>query len=210
LAKKILVPPKMAVPELLETKIVGEPKYSRMNLDKKFREIDGSEAIFSIFGSSKWSVQVLAITEDGKVVMDWEYRRAPAQLILEVPGGVFDNIRFDVTKKDGGVVVSRRDIIETARRELRQEAGYRAKKFIILGGPIWFDPASWVSATFFVLALGCKKLPSQDLEKTEVIETFLVPFKRLPLVAREINDCKTLAIIYLATNYLRRRKLLID
>lgn len=61
---------------------------------------------------------VVAVTDDGKIVMEKQYRYALQQTLLEIPAG----------KLDGD-----EDPLVCAKRELEEETGYRASTWIPLG-----------------------------------------------------------------------------
>ena len=60
---------------------------------------------------------VVAVTDDGKIVMEKQYRYALQQTLLEIPAG----------KLDGD-----EDPLVCAKRELEEETGYRASTWIPL------------------------------------------------------------------------------
>lgn len=64
------------------------------------------------------AVAVLAINQNGEILLERQYRTALDKVILEIPAG----------KKEDG-----EDSFETARRELMEETGYRAGRMARLG-----------------------------------------------------------------------------
>ncbi|GEK91542.1 ADP-ribose pyrophosphatase [Alkalibacterium kapii] len=58
---------------------------------------------------------VLPFTKDGELILVKQYRKAIDQISIEIPAGLQDK-----TDKDG---------METAKRELEEETGYKAKKW---------------------------------------------------------------------------------
>ena len=50
---------------------------------------EGFERNFFVFGCPDWC-NVVAVTEEGKVVLVWQYRFGTDAMSLEVPGGVID------------------------------------------------------------------------------------------------------------------------
>ncbi|HEX6986356.1 MAG TPA: NUDIX hydrolase [Planctomycetaceae bacterium] len=106
----------------------------------------------------KPGVSVLAMAEDGDVYLTEEFHYGVGRVTIEaVSGGVEPG----------------EDVLETAKRELREEAGLEATEWTDLGV---VDPftANVVSPTRLYLARGLSHV-GQDLEGTERIRTRKVP-----------------------------------
>ena len=100
-------------------------------------------------------VVVLPLTESGEVVMVQQYRHGIEGICLELPGGIID-------PGDASPAVA-------AERELREETGFEAVKFVPMGS-CFPQPAVMDNRCFFILAQNarpaCKPQPDpgEDLE----------------------------------------------
>jgi ADP-ribose pyrophosphatase len=99
-------------------------------------------------------VNVLALTEDNKVILVKQYRHALGQVGIEVPGGVIDEGETPE---------------EACRRELLEETGYQFEQYHYLG-KICANPATTTNFTHMYLATGGKKVAEQQLDDTEEVE----------------------------------------
>ena len=99
-------------------------------------------------------VTVIAITDEGKYVMEQQYRHGIQQTCYEICGGTVE--------KD-------EDILIAAKRELKEETGY--------GGGTWSffsktapNPAAMTNICYTFVAKGVYKTGEQTLERTEDID----------------------------------------
>lgn len=99
-------------------------------------------------------VSVIAITEEGKYVMELQYRHGTQMAGYELCGG---------TVEEG------EDFLETAKRELLEETGYSGGQWELLtvSAP---NPAAMTNLCYTYVAQGVKKIREQELEKTEDID----------------------------------------
>lgn len=100
-------------------------------------------------------VNVIAVTNDRKIVMIRQYRHALGRISFEIPAGVCENNDISLD--------------ESARRELLEETGYsggRWQKFMSLSP----NPATNTNMAHTFLAIGVEKISSQHLDETECIE----------------------------------------
>jgi ADP-ribose pyrophosphatase len=111
---------------------------------------------------------IVALTRDNEVVSVKQYRHGVCDVLLEFPGGVVE---------DG------EDPIDGARRELLEETGYQASRWIEVGR-IYPNPAFQTNTLFCYLALDAEKVSEQNLDAGEDIEVHLVPFDELIELAK--------------------------
>ena len=115
-------------------------------------------------------VTAVALTEDGKVVLEKQYRHALGETCIEIPGGCVDDT--DSSLEDA------------IKRELLEETGYSFSSYEYLG-KISANPSTNSNLMHMFLAKGGKKIASQDLDHNEEIEIDLVSIAELKQMLRE-------------------------
>ena len=101
---------------------------------------------------------VVALTEDGRIVLVSEYRYGADAVGLDLPAGS---------------LAAGEDPRECARRELREETGYEAATFEPLGA--WYaEPVRASSRCHAYLARGARLAGEQTLDPTECIDVVAV------------------------------------
>ncbi len=125
---------------------------------------------------------MLAVKDDGKIIMEEQYRKPIDSVALEIPAG----------KCEEG-----EDPLETARRELREETGYSASDVRHL---ISFNTSFGYSDEVLHIYI-CKGLTcgERDLDETEDIDIKEFTADELVdmVMNNEISDAKTIiAILY--------------
>ena len=133
------------------------------------------------------AVCVVPLTEDGKVIVERQFRYPLGQVITEIPAGKLDS--FD------------EDRLEAIKRELREETGYTASGWISLGD---YHPAAAYTdeRITMYLAKGLQK-GERDLDEDEFLDVIEVDLEELvkDIMDGKITDGKTQAAI-LKTYYL--------
>ncbi|WP_338394023.1 NUDIX hydrolase [Fulvitalea axinellae] len=107
-------------------------------------------------------VAVVAITDEGEVIINRQYRHGAGRTILELPSGT---------------VEPNEDPAETVARELLEETGYIFDK-IIKTGETSANPSNHSNIAHCFLALGGRKIAEQNLDESEEIEVNLVSLDR--------------------------------
>ncbi|MGZ5220776.1 MAG: NUDIX hydrolase [Chitinophagaceae bacterium] len=115
-------------------------------------------------------VTAVAITEDGKIVLERQYRHALGETCIEIPGGCVDDTDSSLE--------------EAIKRELLEETGYVFSSYEYLG-KISANPSTNSNLMHMFLATGGKKIASQDLDHNEEIEIDLVSIDELKQMLRE-------------------------
>lgn len=131
---------------------------------------------------------VVPVRDDGRIVMIRQYRHAAGGMIYEIPAG----------RLDGGEAP-----LDCAKRELREEAGYEANRWLKLGA-IFTTPGFTDEKIHLFLAQELTQVP-QDLEADEVIEVEEHPLESLiGMVTRgDLVDGKTICALTLAYFHLK-------
>ncbi len=104
-------------------------------------------------------VTAVAITKEGKVIMEHQYRHALGEICLEIPGGCVDDTDID---------------LETAiRRELKEETGYEFEQVTYLG-KISANPSTNNNLMHMFLATEGSLVADQELDHNEEIAIELI------------------------------------
>lgn len=115
-------------------------------------------------------VTAVAITEEGKIVMERQYRHALGETCMEIPGGCVDDT--DASLEDA------------IKRELLEETGYSFSSCEYLG-KISANPSTNNNLMHMFLATGGKQVASQELDHNEEIEIELVTLEELKNLMKE-------------------------
>jgi len=127
------------------------------------------------------AVAVVPLLDDGRVIVERQFRYPIDAVITEIPAGKLDS--------------KQEDRLEAAKRELREETGYTADNWQSIGD---FHPAAAYSDENITLylATGLNK-GEQQLDADEFLLVKAVPLKELveDVVSGRITDGKTQAAI---------------
>ena len=123
------------------------------------------------------AVCVIPVTDDGRVVLERQYRYPISRVVIEIPAGKLD--------------YADEDRLEAAKRELHEETGLTADKWTDIG--LYYPaPAYSDEKITMYLAQGLHK-GAQDLDEDEFLEVFTMPLTELveKVLSGEISDGKT-------------------
>jgi 8-oxo-dGTP pyrophosphatase MutT (NUDIX family) len=124
--------------------------------------VDGEEHVFNV-AQSPDGVAVIALTDDGRLVMVEQYRNPLARVTLELPAGIVDPGERPE---------------DAAARELREETGYAGEAAEMLGA-IELNP-SWQRCRVHVaLVRNARRAGPQDEDPAEDIRPCLLPLAEL-------------------------------
>ena len=134
------------------------------------------------------AVCVIPVTENNEVIMERQYRYPLDRIILEVPAGKLD--------------APDEDRLSAIKRELREETGYSADEWTVLGD---FHPAPAYSDEFITMymARGLHK-GERHLDADEFLDVYTIPLRELvdEVMAGKISDAKTQVCILKAARLL--------
>jgi ADP-ribose pyrophosphatase len=105
------------------------------------------------------AVAILALDDDGRVLMIEQYRHPVGMTLWELPAGLLD--------------VEGEDPLDAAKRELAEEADLRAERWHVLAD--WFNsPGGMTEALRLYLARGLTPVPEADRHEREAEEKGMV------------------------------------
>ena len=174
---------------LAEKKISGEGVYDGIFLKMKRDTVslpDGQHAVREYL-EHPGAVAILAVLDDGRVLLERQYRYPIAQAVIETPAG----------KLNAG-----EDPLLCAQRELQEETGYTAKHWSKIRR---IHPVISYSTEFIdiYLAEGLSPGPAR-LDEEEFLDVFAAPLEELLnwVEMGKITDVKTI----ISTYWLERRR----
>src|SRR5580704_8525397 len=115
-------------------------------------------------------VTAVALTEDGKMILERQYRHALEQTNFEIPGGCVDDT--DATLE------------QAIARELLEETGYQFTGFEYLGKTS-SNPSTNNNWMHIFLATGGRRTQAQQLDHNEDIELHLFSIEEVKQLLRE-------------------------
>lgn len=174
---------------LAEKKISGESVYDGIFLKMKRDTVslpDGQYAVREYL-EHPGAVAILAVLDDGRILLERQYRYPIAQAVIEIPAG----------KLNAG-----EDPLLCAQRELQEETGYTAKHWSKIRR---IHPVISYSTEFIdiYLAEGLSPGPAR-LDEEEFLDVFAAPLEELLhwVGTGKITDVKTI----ISTYWLERRR----
>jgi len=135
-------------------------------------------------------VGIVALTDEGKVLMVRQYRYPMEEEIIEIPAGKLDNDE---------------DPFECAKRELSEETGYTAKTYVDFGA-MYPSPGFCRETLYLYLALDL--VPGEmHLDENELLSVEEIDLDELVerVMNNELKDAKSIIGILKAKEYLRQK-----
>jgi ADP-ribose pyrophosphatase len=131
---------------------------------------------------------VVALDESNRICLVRQYRHAVGSYIWEIPAGKIDD---------------KEPPLQTAQRELEEEAGRTAKQWRSLGDYL-SSPGFVTEVVHLFLATGLTEV-AHRLEASEVLESHWFPFEQVLQMAHsgELRDGKSLAALLRASAYVQ-------
>jgi ADP-ribose pyrophosphatase len=175
---------------LREERLSGEDIYDGIFLNMKRDQVslpDGNQAIREYL-THPGAVAILAILDDGRVLLERQYRYPIAKACLEIPAGKLD---------------PKEDHVVCAQRELAEETGYTAHKWSFIRR---IHPVISYSTEFIDIYLAEGLVTGKShLDEEEFLDVFAAPLEQLLewVEQGEITDVKTTIAAYWMDRYRR-------
>jgi ADP-ribose pyrophosphatase len=175
---------------LREDRISGEDIYGGIFLHMKRDKIllpDGQEAVREYL-THPGAVAIVAILDDGRVLLERQYRYPIAKACIEIPAG-----KLEIGE----------DHLLCAKRELEEETGYTAKKWSYIRR---IHPVISYSTELIDIYLAEDLVPGKSkLDDEEFLDVFAAPLEQLITWVEEgeITDVKTTISTYWLDRYRR-------
>ncbi len=130
---------------------------------------------------------VVALTENGEMILIEQYRHAAGKVCIEIPGGQIDH----------------GSPIDAIKRELLEETGYSSDEVTHVGTH-YPNPAMLTNQLHTFVAKNCRKTSDLKLDEFEDIRVFTLPVKTAYALidAGKIDHSLIIASMYLAQKYL--------
>ena len=134
------------------------------------------------------AVCVVPVTADGQVYVERQYRYPLGRVITEIPAGKLDS--------------DEEDILEAAKRELKEETGLTAGKWTRLG--LFFPAAAYTDEVITMFLAEDLRQEKQELDEDEFLDVRKVPLTQLveDIMAGKVPDAKTQAAVLRAARLL--------
>lgn len=123
------------------------------------------------------AVGIIPMTDDGKVIIERQYRYPLDQVITEIPAGKLDS--------------KAEDRLDAAKRELQEETGITADEWIDLG--VYYPAAAYTDEKITIYLAKGLHFGEQKLDDDEFLNIEAVPLEALvdAVMKGEITDGKT-------------------
>jgi 8-oxo-dGTP pyrophosphatase MutT (NUDIX family) len=152
----------------LGTETLATTKVFDLLAHRRVSQQTGSEAEFYVLDVVDW-VNVVALTDDDRLVLVEQYRHGVERTTLEIPGGMVD--RGDASPE------------AAARRELLEETGFASDHWRLIG-TVDPNPAIQSNRCYTFLAERARKVAEPAPDGLEELRLVLEPARRVPDLLR--------------------------
>ncbi len=160
---------------------------------------DKKKGIYGLV-KTKGGVGVVAINKNKEIFLVSQFRYAPNVYSLEIPKGTFNTFSH------------KEDALATAKRELKEEIGVTARKWVKLG--VVHTLMGYSDDGVHLFLARDLTITKSSLEGTEDIKVFKVPFFKIEKVIKsglildkikvKMTDATSMAAIFLAKSLIKK------
>ena len=143
----------------LGTRTLAKTRVFDLLAHRRVSQRSGAEAEFYVLAAGDW-VNVVAVTEDDRLVLVEQYRHGVERTTLEIPGGMVDP--EDATPE------------AAARRELLEETGFASDDWRLIG-TVDPNPAIQSNRCYTFLAAGARQVAAPTPDGLEELRLVLEP-----------------------------------
>ena len=138
------------------------------------------------------AVCVIPVTEDGKVVLERQYRYPIDGVITEIPAGKLDS--------------AEEDRLHAAKRELKEETGITAERWTDMG--LYYGAPAYSDEKITMYLAQELHLGKQQLDEDEFLNVSFVPIEDVveDVLSGKITDGKTQVAVLKAAMLLKKQK----
>ena len=167
--------------ELISSNLNKSFRIFNLRTDRSVSPRTNKEHDFYIMESLDW-VNIIPLTPQNEVLLVRQFRHGIKEITLEIPGGI-------VEKGD--------EPIDTARKELQEETGYKGTEMVFLGN-VHPNPAFLNNRCHTFLARDIYLAGHQKQDDKEDIEITMKPLDEIPglIKDRQITHSLVLAAFY--------------
>ena len=179
--------------DLTETRISGEDIWDGkiLHVKKDIIKLPNGKESMREYVKHNGAVCIIPVTDDGRIILEKQYRYAIGKEIIEIPAGKLDT--------------PDEDFRDAALRELKEETGATPRELLDFGD-YYGSPAILSERIRMFLALGLE-FGEQHFDEGEFIEIFSMPLEEAAkdVIDGKICDGKTQAAILRARAYLSNK-----
>lgn len=162
--------PSLPLPKLIKRDVIYD-KFVKIQIDQLAYQNGYIQDYFTLVTKSD-AVMVVGITEEGKFLINQEYRHAAGQILYCFPGGYLE--------KDEDPLIG-------GKRELLEETGYSSDYFELIGKAYPF-PGISSQCLYYIRARNIKKIADPQQEPSELIITDLYSEEDLLEIANKSEN----------------------
>jgi ADP-ribose pyrophosphatase len=168
--------------EKLESQTLSDYRIFKIRRDSSRSPRTGVTHDFYIMETGDW-INVIPVTSEAKVVFIHQFRHGTEDITLEIPGGMAD-------EDDDS-------LLESARRELREETGYTADLIVPIGS-VAPNPAFLTNRCHTFLAIGARQVGQPQFDGSEDIRVQEIGLDQVPelITSGRITHALVVAAFY--------------
>lgn len=136
------------------------------------------------------AVCIIPMTNDGKIILERQYRYPLHEVITEIPAGKLDS--------------PDEDPLSAAKRELREETGYTADTWVSLGE--FRGAAAYSNERIWMYLAKNLSKGERELDEDEFLDVFELPLQDAveQVMSGRISDGKTIAAVLKVNELIRK------